>query len=184
MLSQSPKINLPTSSLSNFSSMKMCHLLKAVVRLCILLSVGRSSVLWHPGLCSCPSARLSSFTISLCCCVCLAVFSDLCWLCAASSDSVCWLGAVLCCVPVVFDSGRCNLPHGHQLSTAPSRGRQRAELIPTEVLFSYSVLLPPLYTYPFNFWATRLTKTNPFFPPLFPLFFFLFLRFSAKHVWD
>lgn len=54
--------------------------------------------------------------------------------------------SVLCCVPVVFDSGRCNLPHGHQFGTAPSRGRQRAELIPTEVLFSFLCLLslPPL----------------------------------------
>jgi len=51
--------------------------------------------------------------------------------------SVTCVDSMLCCVPVVFDSGRCNLPHGLQLSTAPSRGRPRAELIPTEVLFSY-----------------------------------------------
>lgn len=51
---------------------------------------------------------------------------------------------MLCCVPVVFDSGRCNLPHGHQFSTAPSRGRKRAELTPTQVLLSYSwLVLPP-----------------------------------------
>lgn len=42
---------------------------------------------------------------------------------------LCWLCAGLCCVPVVFDSGRCSVPHGHQFSTDPTRGRQRAELI-------------------------------------------------------
>lgn len=42
---------------------------------------------------------------------------------------------------MVFDSGRSNLPHGHQFSTAPSRGRKRAELNPSEVLSSLH--LPP-----------------------------------------
>lgn len=112
----------------------------------------------------------------LCCsvlCVCLAVSSDLCcvqWRC---------VDLVLCCVPVVFDSGRCYLPHGHQLSTAPSRGRQRAELIPTEVQFSYLWLilfpshlppLPPLVCLVFNLWAMWLTQTHPLAFHLFLLF--------------
>ena len=44
---------------------------------------------------------------------------------------LCVDSVLVCAVfPVVFDSGRCSVPHGHQFGTAPSRGRQRAELIP------------------------------------------------------
>lgn len=53
--------------------------------------------------------------------------------------------SMLCCVPVVFDSWRCYLPHGLQFGPAPIRGRQRAELIPTEVQFpSLCFILTPL----------------------------------------
>ncbi|MEQ2281932.1 hypothetical protein AMECASPLE_035368 [Ameca splendens] len=48
---------------------------------------------------------------------------------------------VCCCVPVVFDTGRCHLPHAHQFGTAPSRGRQRAELIPTEWMYIVPLVL-------------------------------------------
>lgn len=59
---------------------------------------------------------------------------------------LCWLCAGLCCVPVVFDSGRCGVPHGHQFSTNPTRGRQRAELISIHfkywnLILAYSVTL-------------------------------------------
>lgn len=48
---------------------------------------------------------------------------------------------LLCCVSVVFDFGWSHLPHGLQLSTAPSRGRKRAELS-----LKYSCLPPPPLT--------------------------------------
>lgn len=78
---------------------------------------------------------LSSFTIFLSCltapcCVQWLVLT----LCCIQYQCV---DLVLYCVSVVFDLGRCNLSHGHQFSTAPSRGRHRAELIPTEVQSPY-----------------------------------------------
>lgn len=84
--------------------------------------------------------------------------------CVAFNDSVLtWCCAV---VPVVFDSGRCNLPHGHQFSTAPSRGRKRAELIPTEVLVSYLwLVLSPFLLCQLSIYL--LTHWNP--PPPLPL---------------
>lgn len=72
-------------------------------------------------------AHLSSFMTSLSCfalcCVCILLWPLTC------------VDSVLCCFSVVFDSGRCNLPHGHQFGTAPSRGRQRAELIPLKYCY-------------------------------------------------
>lgn len=56
---------------------------------------------------------------------------------------LCWLCAGLCCVPVVFDSGRCSVPHGHQFSTDPTRGRQRAELI--SIHFKYWNSFKPIW---------------------------------------
>lgn len=99
-------------------------------------------------------------------CLVFAVFTDLCWLCCVQWQCV---DLVLCCVPVVFDSGRCNLPHGHQFSTAPSRGRKRAELIPTEVLFSYLwlVLSPFLLCQLCISLLSNMTNSNP--PPFSPL---------------
>ena len=110
------------------------------------------------------------------CSVMCTVLSDDCV--AALPPAMCADLLPPCCVPVVFDSGRCYLPHGVQFGTTPSRGGGRAELIShsstvqtfgtsSYTLWPVFVSLPPSASCVcFNLWAVWLTGTHPLNIPL------------------